>query len=115
MANLPPNEWTDLAQSLPSLGPLLEQSDRPLPPLAEFLAKVDESRYSMEDWGEALAAFHAWLQKCNIRQRPLGSMLGYVECCNLTLNAAIPTPDLSQLVVGMLDQYGFDAARKAEG
>lgn len=74
---------------------------------------VDDSPYPLADWLTALAAFDHWLSGRNIRVRPVATMLGYLECCTLSLPTTMPLPDFSALLIKNLDQYGFDATAGA--
>ena len=78
-----------------------------------WFATVDDSPYPLGDWLMALGAFDGWLSGRNIEARPVATMLGYLECCTLSLPRTMPLPELSALLVKNLDQYGFDAAAGA--
>lgn len=74
---------------------------------------IDNSPYALADWLKAFAAFDLWLSEKEISARPVEAMLGYQECCTLTLAETLPVPDFTEIVLENLDQYGFDAAQPA--
>ncbi len=74
---------------------------------------IDDSPFALGDWLEALLAFDRWLEEKGVAERPVDAMLGYLECCTLTVAETLSLPEFSQLVISNLDQYGFDAALPA--
>ena len=83
------------------------------PDTAERLLDAAEaSNFGLSDWVGALLAFDAWLTAKAIAARPVETMIGYVECCALSLPQTLPEPDLADLTREMLDRYGFDATRE---
>lgn len=81
--------------------------------LAPWFATVDDSAYALADWLRALLAFDSWLDAEGVAARPVESMLGYLECCTLTLADTLAPPDFPSLVIENLERHGFDAARSA--
>lgn len=91
------------------LAALLEAGDA-----ASLFEKVDESPYALEDWLRALMEFDQWLEKNGSTElRPIDTMIGYLECCTLSLAKTLDPPCLAELVRENLEQYGFDATRPA--
>lgn len=74
---------------------------------------IDDSPYALTDWLNAFAFFDDWLSDQEISARPIEAMLGYLECCTLTLAETLSLPEFTDLVRGNLEQYGFDAAQTA--
>lgn len=88
---------------------LLEASD-----VASLFEKVDESPYALEDWLTALGEFDQWLEENGTSElRPIDTMIGYLECCTLSLARTLDPPSFAKLVKENLEQYGFDATRPA--
>lgn len=81
--------------------------------LSVWFATIDDSPYSLADWLVALLAFDRWLAARAVAARPVTTMLGYIECCTLTLVDTLPPPDLAQLLRENLEHYGFDAVAEA--
>lgn len=91
------------------LAALLEAGDA-----ASLFEKIDESPYALEDWLRALMEFDQWLEKNGSTElRPIDTMIGYLECCTLSLARTLDPPCLAELVRENLEQYGFDARRPA--
>lgn len=91
------------------LAALLDASDT-----ASLFEKIDESPYALEDWLRALMEFDQWLEKNGSTElRPIDTMIGYLECCTLSLARTLDPPDLAEVVRENLEQYGFDATRPA--
>ena len=82
--------------------------------LASWFESVDDSAYALDDWLRGLVAFDDWLTAQRVAERPVATMLGYLECCTLTVPETLAPPDFADLVRSNLDTYGFDAARPAE-
>lgn len=80
---------------------------------ASWYATVDDSPYSLADWLDALLTFDRWLAARAIEARPVATMLGYLECCTLTLAETLPVPALASLLTENLERYGFDAVANA--
>ena len=81
--------------------------------LASWFETIDDSPYALDDWLLALVAFDAWLEARDINTRPIDAMLGYLECCTLTVAETLSLPDFSELTRENLERYGFDATRPA--
>ncbi|MCB1232763.1 MAG: hypothetical protein KDN19_21140 [Verrucomicrobiae bacterium] len=81
--------------------------------LTPWFETIDDSPYALEDWLRALVAFDGWLTSNRIEARPVETMLGYLECCTLSLATTMAPPDFAALALENLDQYGFDATRPA--
>lgn len=81
--------------------------------LEPWFETVDNSPYPLRDWLRALAAFDRWLAGEGVPARPVAAMLGYLECCTLTLAPTLPLPALDSLLAENLERHGFDAARGA--
>lgn len=82
--------------------------------LDAWFETIDNSNYALADWLEALEAFDAWLTEQGITARPVASMLGYLECCTLTVAETLSAPEFAALVRDNLERYGFDATRPVE-
>lgn len=82
--------------------------------LAPWFETVDDSAYALGDWLRGLRAFDAWLAERHVSERPVDTMLGYLECCTMTVPETLAPPDFPDLVRGNLDAHGFDAARPAK-
>ncbi|MCB1090378.1 MAG: hypothetical protein KDL87_02525 [Verrucomicrobiae bacterium] len=82
--------------------------------LGAWFATVDDSPYTLSEWLEALASFDAWLTESGVEARPVTAMLGYLECCTMTIAPSLPLPDFSRLLRTNLEAYGFDAAQPAQ-
>ena len=81
--------------------------------LSAWFAQVDNSPYALDDWLRALAEFLDWLEGEGIEARPADSMIGYLECCTLSVAGTLSLPDFAAMTRENLDRYGFDAARPA--
>lgn len=81
--------------------------------LGSWFAVIDESPYTLDDWIRAMASFDTWLEEQEIDDRPVDSMIGYLECCTLSIMGNLPLPDFPDLARENLDNYGFDATRPA--
>lgn len=81
--------------------------------LSNWFEIVDNSPYALDDWLRALAEFLTWLDEKEIEARPIDSMIGYLECCTLTIAGTLSLPDFTDLTRENLDRYGFDATRPA--
>lgn len=82
--------------------------------LGPWFETVDDSPFALGDWLEALLAFDRWLSEKGVTERPVDAMLGYLECCTLTVAETLSLPEFSPLVLSNLDQFGFDAALPAQ-
>ena len=91
------------------------ETDGERDPLDDFAQLVDESPYALEDWLEALKAFHTWLADHEPPlEAPAGSVLGYLHCCTLTLARTVNLPSFTDQLLSSLEQYGFDASVEAK-
>lgn len=79
--------------------------------IGQLIDHIDDSNYSASDWVIALATFDQWLENSGVEARPLDSMSGYVHCCTMTSAETLAAPPLDDLLVKMLDEFGFDAAQ----
>jgi hypothetical protein len=77
--------------------------------LLSWFAVVDDSPYSLSDWLRSLLVFDDWLSFRGVTLRPMGSILGYLECCALGLTNPLPLPDFPAWLLENLERYGFDA------
>lgn len=82
--------------------------------LGSWFKTIDDSPYALGDWLRALLAFDEWLAERNLVDRPVHSMLGYLECCTMTTAETLAPPDFAALARANLDRHGFDAARPAQ-
>ena len=109
---------TILARTLEATFPA-EEKRLPLATLLEpvelstWFDTIDNSPYALDDWLRALAEFIDWLEGEGIETRPADSMIGYLECCTLSVASTLSLPDFASMTRENLDRYGFDAARPA--
>ena len=73
----------------------------------QLLRCADESDHAVGDWLEALSVFRQWLRQRGDRT-PMEGALGYLECCDASVNSAPGLTDLPGTVQTMLETYGFD-------
>lgn len=97
-------EENDLREAL---RPLLADGDPGT--IEALLEEVDQSDYSLVDWGEALVEFDRWLAGRETPERPLPEMIGYIHCCTLTNAPGIPLGSLKVIVSQSLTNHGFAA------
>jgi hypothetical protein len=72
-----------------------------------MISQVDESNYSLGSWLEAIETFHNWIME-HSKSTDLETLLGFLSCCT-EANPNTPTePKLKEVVLEMLEQYGFD-------
>lgn len=77
-------------------------------PFEQLADCIDDTRYNLSDWLNAMDAFHQWIL-ANKRSSNFKVMLGYIHCCaEMGSNQSIP-PELPHLVSSMLTQYGLDS------
>ena len=71
------------------------------------LSRVDNSDYNLAGWLKAVEIFHNWLTQHH-KTTNLEMMLGYLACYT---DGSPNTPTelgFAEVVLGMLEQYGFD-------
>jgi len=77
------------------------------PPFEQLANCIDDTRYNLRDWLNAMDTFHQWIL-ANKRSSSFRGMLGYIHCCaEMGSNQSIP-PELPGLISSMLKQYGLD-------
>ncbi len=67
---------------------------------------VDESPYSLGEWVESIEYFYDWLGQ-NQRHANFQSLLGFLHCCVQAAGSGPERLPLKDLLVEMLDTYGF--------
>ncbi len=75
-----------------------------------FFKAVDESNYSLKEWISTISTFDSYLKE----QKKSASflvMLGYVQCCSESPGNKGVKRGLRELLLEMLSQYGFEAAK----
>jgi hypothetical protein len=74
-----------------------------------FFDAVDESRYSLQDWIEAIHLFDQWLKNQKLQSNFM-VMLGYLRCsAESTLNDGLKLT-LATILSEMLQTHGFEGA-----
>ncbi|MCZ6672553.1 MAG: hypothetical protein O7C75_06400 [Verrucomicrobia bacterium] len=72
-----------------------------------LMERVDDSSYSITDWLVAMEAFHDWISSHG-KSTSLDMLLGYIACCTDADPNASTVSALRDLVITMLEQFGFD-------
>lgn len=93
--------------SLEDLGWTAEERDA-------LLAAVDESDYSLADWGLALRTFEAWLARRGENRRPWREIVGYIHCCTLMASPGVALGKLEVIVDKALTEFGFEFIEESQ-
>lgn len=72
-----------------------------------LLAAIDESDYSLADWGGGIRAFEAWLAGRGETRRPWREIVGYIHCCTLMASPGVALGNLEVIVSKALTEFGF--------
>lgn len=72
-----------------------------------FAKHIDNSRYSLTEWVEALESIYLWLENKN-KSANFDFVLQYLSCSAQAVENKAILPSFSQLVDEMLNSYGFD-------
>lgn len=81
---------------------------------AALLAAIDESDYSLADWGSALIAFEAWLAGRGETRRPWREIVGYIHCCTLMASPGVALGKLEVIVDKALTEFGFEFIEESQ-
>jgi hypothetical protein len=96
-----------LPRHLEDLAAFLGKGERTNAKADQLIHCADESIHPLADWLEALSVFRHWLRRSG-RHTQIESALGYLECCDASVDSAPGLTDLPATVQTMLETYGYD-------
>lgn len=102
LAQLPADD-ASRARCLRCLTTLGNEVSAPLPLLRNY---IDDSRYGVDQWLAAIAAFDHWLEEAG-RSSPVAHQMNYLHCATWSREADLGWP-LNDLLHEMLENYGYD-------
>jgi len=74
-----------------------------------LLGDVDESAYSLREWIDAFLVMAEWLDK-NGLTASLEDQIGFLCCASGAAGSSANLTALPELVIDLLDSYGFERA-----
>jgi hypothetical protein len=113
LPDLPAETLEKIAAALPSpgtarhLGLFLSRETDPAAALEQFLAEIDDSCESLNDWFAAFEVFANYLR--GTAHRPaLSDAAGYLHCCEEVIDSGARFETFPMAVQTMLETYGYE-------